>query len=120
MSAWVEAFLQMRVTLEELYRKQNASADNSTGVPGEYTAMPLWRLLCFRVYGPEKCAEIVLEWLSAELPPATTSDYGPYPKAQRNELMRQRYANGESIPKLAIAFELSRARIHQILYQQRN
>ena len=38
MTAWAEAFLQMRVTLEEFYRGQNAS----TGVSEGYTPMPLW------------------------------------------------------------------------------
>jgi hypothetical protein len=38
---------------------------------------------------------------------------------KRNELIRQPYTNGESIPNLAIAFDLSRARIHEILHGQR-
>ena len=35
---------------------------------------------------------------------------------QRDEEIRQRYENGESIPKLAIAYDLSNARIYQILH----
>jgi hypothetical protein len=86
----------------------------------KYTVMPLWGLRRHRVYSLEECAKIVLRWLSDTLPAATSDYYGPHPKAQRNELIRQRYANGESIPTLAVAFELSRARIHQILHGLRN
>ncbi|MCC7208173.1 MAG: recombinase family protein [Anaerolineae bacterium] len=81
--------------------------------------LPLWGLRRHRVYSLEKCAKKVIRWLSDTLPAATADYYGPHPKAQRNELIRQRYANGENIPKLAIAFDLSRARIHQILHGQR-
>ncbi len=87
--------------------------------PIKYTVMPLWGLRRHRVYSLEECTKKVLRWLSDTLPAATSDYYGPHPKAQRNELIRQRYTNGESIPKLAIAFDLSRARIHQILHGQR-
>lgn len=34
---------------------------------------------------------------------------------QRNKEIEERYAQGESIPRLAKAFELSNARVHQII-----
>jgi hypothetical protein len=37
---------------------------------------------------------------------------------RRDEEIRERYAKGESIPKLAVAYELSNARIHQILHHR--
>ena len=36
----------------------------------------------------------------------------------RDEEIRERYAKGESIPKLAVAYGLSNARIHQILHHR--
>ena len=35
---------------------------------------------------------------------------------RRNDEIRERYVNGESIPQLALAFDLSNARVHQILH----
>ena len=40
-------------------------------------------------------------------------------KTRRNEQIRARYAEGESIPELAKAFGLSNARVHQILHGKR-
>ena len=42
LKSWAEPFLQLRVTFEELYRQQNASTDNSTGISRVCIAMPLW------------------------------------------------------------------------------
>ncbi|MCC7206179.1 MAG: hypothetical protein IT323_02670, partial [Anaerolineae bacterium] len=41
MAPYAEAFLQMRVTLEEFNRQQNASAENDAGSSEEYTPLPL-------------------------------------------------------------------------------
>ena len=38
---------------------------------------------------------------------------------RRDEEIRDRYKNGESIPQLATAYDLSNARIHQILHYRR-
>ena len=35
---------------------------------------------------------------------------------RRNDEIGERYVNGESIPQLALVFDLSNARIHQILH----
>jgi len=40
-------------------------------------------------------------------------------KTRRNKQIRDRYAEGESIPELAKAFGLSNARVHQILHGKR-
>jgi len=37
----------------------------------------------------------------------------------RNDQIRERYAHGESIPNLAKAFNLSNARMYQILHNRR-
>ena len=38
--------------------------------------------------------------------------------AERDDVIRDRYASGLSIPKLAREYRLSRARIHQILHRR--
>jgi hypothetical protein len=93
-----------------LYEEGDISANENTPDQegqGVCTHVPLWGLRRHRVYSLEECAKKMLRWLSDTLPAATSDHYGPHPKAQRNELIRQRYASGESIPKLAIAFDLS-------------
>jgi hypothetical protein len=40
-------------------------------------------------------------------------------KTARNDEIRRRYQEGESIPELAKAYGLSNARIHQILHRRR-
>jgi hypothetical protein len=39
-------------------------------------------------------------------------------KSQRNEDIKRRYAEGESIPSLAKEFGVSNARVHQILHKR--
>lgn len=38
--------------------------------------------------------------------------------AERDDIIREKYAGGLSIPKLAREYRLSRARIHQILHRR--
>jgi Mor family transcriptional regulator len=43
----------------------------------------------------------------------------PLKKSERNKLIRERYAAGETLVELAKAFGLSHQRIHQIIHGQR-
>ena len=58
------------------------------------------------------------ELYSFQAPPEKPITYRDE-KAARNDEIRQRYENGESIPNLAIEYGLSNARIHQILHKRR-
>ena len=68
-------------------------------------------------HGLETATQMVLRLLYFDQPvsdsPATS--YTPT-KSERHTQIRDRYAQGETIPELSEAFNISRARVHQIIH----
>ena len=59
-----------------------------------------------------------LLYFNKPIPQKPVSDRTPR-KLSRNEQIRQRYADGETIPQLAQAFGISNQRVHQIIHGKR-
>jgi|GEM_PF-4027802 len=71
------------------------------------------------VYDLKSATRLVLKELyGLESSPSESIPNKPK-KTRRNDEIRDRYKNGESIPQLAVAYGLSNARIHQILHRKR-
>ncbi len=58
--------------------------------------------------------------LYAEFPDPLRLNFNDHLEADRNDLIREKHDNGISISKLAQEFDLSKARVHQILHRRRN
>jgi Mor family transcriptional regulator len=70
---------------------------------------------------PSSASIYFVEHLYAQIPLPKYPISGETPKqTQRNEQIRKRHADGESISELALAFNLSNARIHQLIHHRRN
>ncbi len=69
---------------------------------------------------PSDASTIFIDWIYfGETPPDAPISGETPRKNERNEEIRKRYAEGESIPELAKACGLSNARVHQILHGRR-
>ena len=51
--------------------------------------------------------------------PASARYFKDTTQTDRNQAIRRRYAEGESVPNLALAFGISQQRVHQILQGKR-
>jgi hypothetical protein len=78
---------------------------------------PVWGT---SIHSLEDATETILKLLyeGEVLPQSPVSNSTPR-KTQRNLLIRQRYADGESAPHLAKDFGISEQRIYQILHGKR-
>ena len=78
---------------------------------------PVWGT---SVHSLEDAAQRILNLLYGDQPPSKFPISNLTPKkTRRNQELRQRYADGESVPDLAKAFGISEQRVHQILRGKR-
>lgn len=120
LKSWAEPFLQLRVTFEELYRQQNASTDNSTGISRVCIAMPLWGFWFTSVYKASYASARLVRELYTGFPPSEPRNYDDQQNRSRNLRIRERYNSGQiTIPQLAKEFGISVQRVHQILHGKR-
>jgi Mor family transcriptional regulator len=62
---------------------------------------------------------MLLMYIGQKMPPAPLTDHTPS-KLARNQEIRERYAQGETIVDLAEAFEISEQHVSQVLRGRRN
>ncbi|MCC6974556.1 MAG: hypothetical protein IT322_11160 [Anaerolineae bacterium] len=60
-------------------------------------------------------AIILMQWANALLPPAIPAYYGTLPKPERNQLIRTRYTQGQTMEALAREFKITVQRVEQII-----
>ena len=61
----------------------------------------------------------IVRLLYSENAPAAARYFKDTTQTDRNQEIRRRYAEGESVPSLALAFGISQQRVHQILQGKR-
>jgi len=81
--------------------------------------MPLWGFRDAPVHTINDASRYFVYRLYTALPLPLRRDYNDHLERDRNDLIRSKHANGNSISDLAQEFDLSRARVHQILHHRR-
>ncbi|MFP4324223.1 MAG: helix-turn-helix domain-containing protein [Anaerolineales bacterium] len=135
---WADRFLTVRGALYGIENKHNdddsgdggqtmpedthikEDDDHAADVKGLCTdtaQTPVWGT---SVHSLETATQTVLRLLYSGQPTPQNPQSNKTPrKVKRNDEIRERYAQGETIPELAKAFGLSNARVHQILHGKR-
>jgi hypothetical protein len=71
------------------------------------------------VHSPSEAVDRIVRLLYREEVPASARYFKDTIQKDRNQEIRRRYTEGESVPSLALAFGISQQRVHQILQGKR-
>jgi hypothetical protein len=112
---WAERF----ITLEGVLYEDDGNKKPLEDAQGEYTDMPPTGLGGSSVPDLAVAVQLVLDLLY-QTPPSTTPVKHVITQPARNTEIRNRYASGETLEDLAIEFDLSPQRIHQIINRRRS